>query len=98
MMRKILILIFCVTAWNAFATFNDKGMLPMDTQWWECKQGGPSVQCKTEECDAKCKELLQSEQEEKAAQREDVLQNVLDDALKGTEQDKNPALFQLKSE
>jgi hypothetical protein len=89
-------LIIFISGWDAFATFNEKGMLPMDTQWFECKQGGPSIQCKTEECVAQCKELLQNEENEKAAQREEVLQNVLDDALKVEEPEKNPALFQLK--
>lgn len=98
MIMKILIFIFCLNTWNAFATFTEKGMLPMDTQWWECKQGGPSIQCKTEECDAKCSQLLESEKEEKAAERTETLQDVLDDALKGAEQDKNPALFQLRNE
>lgn len=82
-------------SWRALATFSEKGLGPMDTRWWECRQGGPSIQCRTEECDAKCNELLKAEQEQKAVERTEILQDVLDDTLKGQEQEKNPALYQL---
>ncbi len=95
-MKRVFVVIISLVAWNAYGTFGAKEMLPMDTQYRECRQGGPSIQCKTEECDAKCSELLKAEQEQKAAERTEILQDVLDDALKVDEQEKNPALFQLK--
>jgi hypothetical protein len=96
MMKRALIIVISLVGWNAYGTFGEKEMLPMDTQYRECRQGGPSIQCKTEECDAKCSELLKAEQDQKAAERTEILQDVLDDALKVDEQEKNPALFQVK--
>jgi len=97
LIMRVLIFLLSLSAWNAFAGFSDKGMLPMDTQWWECKMGGPTIQCKTEDCVSQCNEILQAEKEQKEEERTEILQNVLDDALKAPEADKNPALYQLQN-
>ena len=95
MIMKLFILLLSVLSWSAFATFSEKGMLRMDHQWWECSQGGTVIQCKTEECDGMCRDILQKEKEEKEADREDKLQIMLDDTLNVETPEKNPALFQV---
>jgi hypothetical protein len=89
-----LILLILLSFSNAQADFSERGMLPMDTQWWECAMGGPVIVCKTEECVPKCDEILKAQKAEKEAEREERIQDIIIESQEQDDSQKNPALFQ----
>jgi hypothetical protein len=88
------IFLFLIYFSQAQAGFSERGMLPMDRQWWECSMGGPVIECKTEECVAKCDEILKAQKAEKEAQREERIQDIIIESQEQDDSQKNPALFQ----
>ncbi len=88
------ILLFLISFSQAQADFSERGMLPMDHQWWECSMGGPAIECKTEECVAKCDEILKAQKAEKEAEREERIQDIIIESQEQDDSQKNPAIFQ----
>ncbi|MFI5391311.1 MAG: hypothetical protein ACHQYQ_08120 [Bacteriovoracales bacterium] len=90
------IFLFLISFSQAQAAFSERGMLPMDHQWWECSMGGPAIECKVEECVAKCEEILKAQKAEKEAEREEKIQDIIIDSQQQDDSQKNPALFQVQ--
>ncbi len=67
----------------------------MDHQWWECSMGGPTIECKVEECASKCDELMKQQKAEKEAEREERIQDLIIDSQQQDDSNKNPAIFQV---
>ena len=88
------ILLFLILFSQAKADFSQRGMLPMDRQWYECSMGGQVIECKVEECVARCEEINKAQKAEKEAEREERIQDIIIESQQQDDSQKNPAIFQ----